>query len=195
MIQVAPIEHRGLFFNPRPRKLAMVVNKVVSWMRTEAEKHPGKGRVARWIGRNWARFTYATRIEPTWLELNHLRVPIRNLSSSFAGFKIVQMSDFHGGRQVTAAYLAEAVDLAHAQEPDVIVLTGDFIHKGFRHVSQVAEVLGRLRSPLGVFAVLGNHDFSVRNALGIRRHQHLHQAVADALRAQGIRVLQNQTEV
>ena len=50
-------------------------------------------------------------------------------------------------------------------------------------------MLGKLRCPMGVFAVLGNHDFSVRNALGIRRHQHLHRAVADALRNEGIRVL------
>ena len=46
---------------------------------------------------------------------------------------------------------------------------------------------------MGVFAVLGNHDFSVRNALGLRRYRHLHRAVADALSAQGIIVLQNQT--
>jgi predicted MPP superfamily phosphohydrolase len=172
----------------------MVLTKFVSWMRTEAQENPGKGRVARWVGRNWARLTYATRVEPTWLEVNHLQIPIANLPAPFAGMRIVQMSDFHGGHQVTPAYLGEAVDLAHAQNPDVLVLTGDFIHKGFRHVEQVARVLGRLKSPLGVFAVLGNHDFSVRNALGIRRHQHLHQAVADALKSQGIRVLQNETQ-
>src|SRR5439155_24083867 len=48
-------------------------------------------------------------------------------------------------------------------------------------------------APHGVYAVLGNHDFSVRNALGIRRHPHLHRAVAEALRARGIQVLQNET--
>jgi predicted MPP superfamily phosphohydrolase len=173
----------------------MVMHKVVSWMRTEAEKHPGKGRVARWIGRNWARLTYATRVEPTWLELNHVHVPVADLPAAFTGLRIAQLSDFHGGRHVTPAYLQEAVDLAQSQNPDLIVLTGDFIHKGFHHVNQVAGVLGRLRSPFGVYAVLGNHDFSVRNALGIRRHPRLHQAVADALTAQGIRVLQNETQI
>ncbi len=173
----------------------MAVFKFVSWMRADAQENPGKGRVARWIGRNWARLTYATHIEPTWLELNRLHVPIANLATPFAGLRIVQMSDFHGGHQVTPAYLGEAVELAQAQNPDVIVLTGDFVHKGFRHVAQVAHVLGQLRAPLGVYAVLGNHDFSVRNALGIRRHQNLHQAVADALKEQGIRVLQNETQI
>jgi predicted MPP superfamily phosphohydrolase len=46
-----------------------------------------------------------------------------------------------------------------------------------------------------VFAVLGNHDFSVRNALGLRRHRGLHQAITDALADRGIRVLRNESEI
>lgn len=171
----------------------MVLNKLVAWMRTEARRGPGKGRVARWVGRHWAHLTYARRVEPTWLELNRHPISVYDLPPAFAGFRIVQMSDFHGGKGVRPSYLEEAVDLAQEQKGDVIVLTGDFIHKGFKHVEQVARVLGRLRSPHGVFAVLGNHDFSVRNAMGLRRHPHLHQAVADSLASQGVRVLRNET--
>src|SRR5262249_3231315 len=120
----------GAFF-PSGAGVFIVLHKLVAWMRSEATRNPGKGRFARWLGRNWAHFTYATRVEPTWLELNQLDIPIAGLPPAFAGFRIVQMSDFHGGRHVTPTYLNEAVDLAHAQEPDVIVLTGDFIHKGF----------------------------------------------------------------
>ncbi|MCI0639453.1 MAG: metallophosphoesterase [Gemmataceae bacterium] len=169
----------------------MVLHNVVSWMRREA-LHRGKSRFARWLGRSWARLTYATRVEPTWLEVNHLPIPIADLPPAFAGFRIAHLTDFHGGRRVTPGYLAEAVELAHAQEPDVIVLTGDFVHKGFRHVDPVTQALGKLRAPLGVYAVLGNHDYSVRSSLGIRRHQHLHRAVADALAYHGIRVLRNE---
>jgi predicted MPP superfamily phosphohydrolase len=169
-----------------------MLHKVVAWMRTEARRGDSRGRVARWIGRNWARVNYAVGVEPTWLELNHHRVPIPDLHPAFAGLRIVQLSDFHCGQHVTAAYLGEAVHLAHAQEPDLIVLTGDFVHKGFKHVQTAAGALGKLQAPLGVYAVLGNHDFSVRNALGIRRYRHLHRAVADALSAQGIRVLHNE---
>jgi predicted MPP superfamily phosphohydrolase len=132
-------------------------------------------------------------VEPTWLEVNHHQVPINDLPAAFAGLRIVQLSDFHCSRQVTLSYLHEAVDLAQAQNGDVAVLTGDFVHKGFKYVDRIAQVLGRLSSPQGVFAVLGNHDFSVRNALGFRRHRHLHRAVADALTRCGIRVLQNET--
>src|SRR5262249_23434681 len=120
-------------------------------------------------------------------------IPVADLPAGFGGFRIVQLSDFHGGRHVTSAYLDETVALAQAQAADVIVLTGDFIHKGFKHIDQVARSLGRLSAPHGVFAVLGNHDYSIRNSLGFRRHEHLHQAVADALTEQGIRVLHNES--
>jgi predicted MPP superfamily phosphohydrolase len=57
----------------------------------------------------------------------------------------------------------------------------------------VARVLSRLSARHGVFAVLGNHDFAVRNALGIRRYRQLHQRVADALHHHGIEVLRNRS--
>jgi hypothetical protein len=165
---------------------------MVGWLRSEARTGRARGRWARWIGRSWARVSYGYRIEPTWLELNRCEVPVADLPEPFAGFRIVQLSDFHCSRQVTPAYLAEAVDLALAQDPDLVVLTGDFVHRGYKYIAAVAAALGRLSAPHGVFAVLGNHDFSVRNALGFRRHRHLHRAVSNALSERGIRVLQNE---
>jgi predicted MPP superfamily phosphohydrolase len=169
-----------------------MLQHVASWLK-EARQEAPQGRLARWVGRGWARLTYATRIEPTWLELNSHHIAINDLPAEFHGFRIVQLSDFHCSRRVTTDYLARAVDLAQGQEPDIAALTGDFVHKGYKYVKHVAAVLGRLRTPHGVYAVLGNHDFSVRNALGLRRYRHLHRAVTEALLEQGIRVLHNET--
>ncbi len=152
-----------------------------------------RGRLGRWIGRNWARLSYGYRIEPTWLEVNHRDIPITGLPPSFAGFRITQLSDFHFRRQVPTAYLEKAVQLAQDQNPDAVVLTGDYVHRGYRYVDRVAETLARLSAPYGVYAVLGNHDYSVGNPLGFRRHPHLHRAVAGALTSRGIRVLHNET--
>jgi predicted MPP superfamily phosphohydrolase len=171
----------------------MVLHHVVGWLRSESRSGHGGSRWARWLGRSWARLSYALRVEPTWLELNRHDVPVTGLPAPLAGLKIVQLSDFHCSRQVSPAYLAEAVDLALGQKGDVVVLTGDFVHKGYQYVDRIAALLGRLAAPHGVFAVLGNHDFSVRNSLGFRRYRHLHRAVADALTARGIRVLHNET--
>ena len=170
-----------------------MLHQVVGWLRSEARAGRAQGRWAKWIGRNWARVSYGRRVEPTWLELNRHEVVIDDLPFEFSGFRVAQLSDFHCSRHVTADYLNEAVDLAMSQHPDLIVLTGDFIHRGFKYVDAVAEALGRLSAPAGVYAVLGNHDFSVRNALGFRRYKHLHRAVARALSAQSIHVLHNQS--
>jgi predicted MPP superfamily phosphohydrolase len=168
-----------------------MLHHFTGWLR-EARHAPARGRWARWLGRGWARLTYAVRVEPTWLELTRHDLAVADLPAAFHGLRIAQLSDFHCSRLVTPTYLAEAVNLAQAQEADVLVLTGDFVHKGYRHVARVADVVGRLRAPLGVYAVLGNHDYSVRSALGMRRYRHLHRAVADALAGRGIRVLHNE---
>jgi len=150
-------------------------------------------RFARWVGRTWARLSYGVRVEPTWLELNRLDIPVAGLAAPFRGLRIGHLTDLHGGHHLPADFLDRAIDLTLREEPDVIVVTGDFIHKGYRHVDAVAATLRRLRAPLGVYAVLGNHDYSIRNSLGFRRHRGLHTAVADALAGSGLRVLRNES--
>lgn len=148
-------------------------------------------RWTRWIGRNWARVNYGRRIEPTWLELTRHEVTIPDLAPSLEGFRVAHLTDFHAGPAMPLTYLQESVELANQQAPDLIVLTGDFIHKGFRYVDHVAAVLSHFKARHGTFAVLGNHDFAVRSSLGLRRYRRLHDHVADALQRHGIQVLRN----
>jgi predicted MPP superfamily phosphohydrolase len=137
--------------------------------------------------------SYAVRVEPVWLEVNRFVVPIHGLGSSFDGLKIVQLSDLHCGRQLPQHYLDETIAAALAERGDIIVVTGDFVHKGFRHVDRVASAVGQLEAPLGVYAVLGNHDHAIRNALGLRRHRDLATTITRALNQRGIRVLDNES--
>lgn len=152
-------------------------------------------RLSRWLGRHWARFSYAVHVEPVWLEVNRHELEIAGLPAEFDGFRIVQLSDLHCGRHLPGHHLADAIDAAAAERPDLVVLTGDFIHKGFGHVHQVADAV-RCLAPAakhGAYAVLGNHDHSIRNALGLRRYRDLASFIVDALHARGIRVLDNES--
>jgi predicted MPP superfamily phosphohydrolase len=162
-------------------------------MSHKAPRHSAPRRWVHWLGRSLAHVHYARHVEPTWLEVNRIEVPVADLPAAFDGFRLVQLSDLHCSARVGPEFIDEAVDLALAERPDVVVVTGDFIHHGFRHIPQAAAHVRRLAAPHGVFAVLGNHDYSIRNALGLRRHRHLHQAVTDALAAEGVRVLRNET--
>jgi uncharacterized protein len=152
-----------------------------------------KAQVAGFVGRTWARINYAYRVEPTWLEVNRITIPIRGLPAAFQGLRVAQLTDFHCGKHIPGGYLESALQRTLDEKPDLITLTGDFVHKGYRYVEAAAKLFRNLKAPLGVFAVLGNHDFAVRNALGLRRHRGLHQAMADALGMHGIAVLRNQS--
>jgi uncharacterized protein len=150
-----------------------------------------KARVARLLGRTWARVGYARHVEPTWLEMNRISLPVRGLSPGFHDLKIAHLTDFHAGEHIPAGYLEAALERTQAEQPDAIALTGDFIDRGPRHVERAARLFRGLKAPLGVFAVLGNHDFSVHNVRGVRRYPGLDKAIADALRAEGVTVLRN----
>src|SRR5271170_6101563 len=127
-----------------------MLHQVAGWLRGEGRRHLSRRSWARWLGRGWARVSYAHRVEPTWLEVNRIEVPVAGLPADFAGFRIVQLSDFHGKHNVTSAYLGEVVALAQAQDAHVIVLMGDFVHAGFSHVVRDAAILGRLTAPCGI---------------------------------------------
>lgn len=147
--------------------------------------------LAAWIDRHVERLSYAVLVEPTWLEVNRMEIPVP-AGQAARGLRIVQLTDFHFQRRVPARYVERCVAAANAEQPDLIALTGDYVHKGHRYVEGIADLLGRLEAPLGVYAVLGNHDYAVRNALGIRRYPRLHRRVAESLIRRGIRVLQNE---
>jgi predicted MPP superfamily phosphohydrolase len=151
-----------------------------------------KARVAGFVGRTWARVGYARHVEPTWLEINRIAMPVRGLAAPFHGLKVAHLTDFHYGAHIPAGYIESALERTQAEQPDVIALTGDFIDRGPSHVEKAARLFRHLKARLGVFAVLGNHDFSVHNGRGVRRHPNLHQAIASALTSEGIRVLRNQ---
>ncbi|GBD37009.1 3',5'-cyclic adenosine monophosphate phosphodiesterase CpdA [bacterium HR36] len=147
--------------------------------------------LAYWLGRAWAHWTYARHVEPHWLEVTRWQLPLANWPEALDGLRIAHLTDFHVGRRVPLSLLVEAVDLANAQKPHLIALTGDFVHAGRGYVEQVAEVLSRLRAPLGVVAVLGNHDFAKRTRLGWA-HSGLPLRIEAALRQRGVRVLRNE---
>jgi hypothetical protein len=82
-----------------------------------------------------------------------------------ASVRVLLLSDLHGGLpEMPRARIEAIVDEANALEPDLILLAGDFHTAkligwpGRFRLEDSLEPLARLRAPLGVFAVRGNHD-------------------------------------
>lgn len=101
---------------------------------------------------------YAARVEPYWIEVTRLEVSIPGLPSGWDGFSLAQLSDFHLGRYVKQDQVRRAVEIANGLEPDLVILTGDFVTGAAKPSAACAEELAALDATRGVYAVLGNHD-------------------------------------
>jgi predicted MPP superfamily phosphohydrolase len=95
------------------------------------------------------------------IEVTRHNIRLKNLPLSFSGLKIVHLTDIHHSKYVSFNDVFRMVTLANQQKPDIVVLTGDYITWSKKFIQPVAAALKNLKARLGVYAVLGNHDFRV----------------------------------
>ncbi len=100
---------------------------------------------------------YVLRVEPRWIEVTRPTLYLADLPAPLEGLTIAQLSDLHAGLGSREAVRA-LVGRVNALQPDIVVLTGDYVRDRRRDAGPIAEELGALRPRLGVYAVLGNHD-------------------------------------
>lgn len=86
-------------------------------------------------------------------------ITLPRLPSALDGLRIVQLSDLHVSDVVTRAWVRDVVERVNALQPDLIVLTGDFVDGHPRDLMKDIEPLAELSAPCGVHACTGNHDF------------------------------------
>jgi len=109
----------------------------------------------------------ATLVNPWQVEVRRYRVRIADLPREFEGLRIVQISDTHLGPRVPERFLRDVVAQSLALRPDLIVLTGDYVHMGASYSAAAAAVFAPIVAAvarrdagglIGVAGVLGNHD-------------------------------------
>lgn len=96
------------------------------------------------------------------LRVDRLDVSVPNLPPGFRGLRVAFVTDVHHGRFVSLDDVAGVVRTTLALAPDLIVLGGDYngdVQGESLHIEPCLDVLGSLRAPLGVYGVLGNHDW------------------------------------
>ena len=120
-----------------------------------------------------ATLSYAL-LEPYRIIVHKFHVRMPGLPKSAEGMRLAQLSDLHCSALTSARLIDRAVELCNAETPDAVLLTGDYVSRRnsymtlspqrllakpvMDYAARVAESLGALRAPLGVFAVAGNHD-------------------------------------
>ena len=97
-------------------------------------------------------------LEAKWCRLTRRTITVPRLPASFRGITVAYLSDIHHGPYVGLDYVRHAVDWTNSLRPDLVLLGGDYVSASPRYIAPVCREIGRLRAPVGRFAVLGNHD-------------------------------------
>ena len=130
-----------------------------------------------------ARELYIARyINPYSPRLERVELQLPPMIASMDGLKIGFVTDTHVGPFISLDDVQRALDLVRAEKPDLLLLGGDYVSESPRYLAGAAELLGMLaaEAPLGSYAVMGNHDYSISGAYAIR-----------ALAGVGIPILRN----
>ena len=104
-------------------------------------------------------------IEPSRLIVHQETIQIDNLPKELSGLRIALIADIHsGGPFIDDNKLRQIVELTNQQNPDLILLLGGYMSPNSWHSRRVepevtAAAMKNLHAPLGVYAVLGNHDW------------------------------------
>ncbi len=129
-------------------------------------------------------FLYSKICEPDMLVVSSKTLSIPNWSQSLEGLKVGIVSDLHiGAKKINLSKLEYIVNKINSESPDIIFLLGDFdaqlIAGSGISKESISKVLAGMKAPLGVYAVMGNHDYKP------------YDVVRPILKNAGVNVLEN----
>ena len=82
---------------------------------------------------------YGTLFGARALRRERVEIPVEGLPPGWHGARIVQLSDLHSGRHVTAQRLRSIARRAARLKPDVLVVTGDIVHNSLDIATYAVE--------------------------------------------------------
>jgi len=97
--------------------------------------------------------------EAGWLKVDRQTLPLARLPKAFDGTTIAFLTDIHHGPFTPLDYVLSVVRTTLSLNPDLILLGGDYSLLDAKYIRPCFEVLTALEAPMGVFGVLGNHDY------------------------------------
>ena len=92
-------------------------------------------------------------------QLRKEKLHFKNLPTAFRGLKILHISDIHAGSFLDKKDVELGIDLILKQQADLILFTGDLVNNAASEMKNYKDLFSLIKAPLGVFSVLGNHDY------------------------------------
>jgi predicted MPP superfamily phosphohydrolase len=142
-----------------------------------SDPEPGRRRFLRTItattvGFLTGGFAHGVLYERHRLALTSHELALAMLPEGLEGLRVALLTDLHLSETVSSDSLEHAVDLVQRAAPDLVLLGGDYVTSmNRRFVEPCAAILGRLRAPHGVHAVLGNHDDEEDSVRALQRQR------------------------
>jgi predicted MPP superfamily phosphohydrolase len=100
-------------------------------------------------------------IWPRFIEPKLLKSSSFSVFGGFPDLRVVQFSDLHLSKRTSDRFLAKLANRINESNADLLLFTGDFIcYSSSEELYRLEKFLGSLRSKLGSFCILGNHDYS-----------------------------------
>lgn len=91
--------------------------------------------------------------------IHRVKLRLPGLPVEFQGLKIAQISDIHCGSFYNRRAVTRGVDMLMNENPDIVFFTGDMVNDRADEVKNYCNIFSKIKAPLGVFAILGNHDY------------------------------------
>ena len=92
-------------------------------------------------------------------QIRRVNLKLPNLPSAFEGMTLAQISDIHSGSFYNKTAVKGGVEMLLKEKPDMIFFTGDLVNNLTRELKDYQDIFSTVRAPLGVYSVLGNHDY------------------------------------
>lgn len=97
--------------------------------------------------------------EAGWVRVDRQTLRLPRLPVSLHGLTVAFITDIHHGPYTDLEYVAGIVRTTNLLAADLTLLGGDYSLRDRQYIGPCLEVLAGLRAPLGVYGVLGNHDY------------------------------------
>jgi hypothetical protein len=105
-----------------------------------------------------ASYVHGATLERHWIEVTRRRLEICLGPAAPSRIRVALLTDFHYDPLYEGDFFERIVAATNAERPDLILLLGDYISVDGGAAPELLSILGKLRAPGGVKAVLGNHD-------------------------------------
>jgi uncharacterized protein len=98
-------------------------------------------------------------LESRWIKLKKIEIDSSDIPDSFNEKKLVFIADIHHGPFFSIDRVLKLVNRINLMQPDIVLMGGDYVHRDPKYIKPVFDVLGKLNTKAGIYAVLGNHDY------------------------------------